>query len=839
MRLIKKDTFVKDILILLVVGVTVSALFAAGFAMATDKYFAKAVTGIMGDFGQYDLLFQGKQELKGALERQIRAVIAERFPGATLKPGISLIGKTSFFLTLPAKYKTKAVFDNLSYYFNNLPGNGNFSIMTEPRINISSVPSGVFELLSGQVEQIPGVLFTFHDGNSIGIILKNTRVSETVQRRIKQIINRYQILEVRLNTGHSRPELLTMGKRVSQSLLRLSGVSYARDLSLNDGANDYQYMVNTLVGIKQFLLAYATEVSINPAAGQNPAVGDLVVIKGKGTQSEPGTLLNPLDVVVKVTANDAAGIQGLITQGDAAYLGDSQAYQLLPGDKIGAAIGTIFVTSRKTQLAYALDQGAYLLKQVQGALDDYDRANGGPSLTLTEFKKVATQLNTVKQALNLIKANVSGGNARANRGYLVGAVNLLSGVGDDLDYLAKTFGRVRILENRFDKALEGFGTARSLVGSSVIQNSLGISGGVLDKLQMLDNRLGLIENSLRERVRQLDDFINRFNPVVAVLLSWRNQARDFAAQVNNFSATFTPGTDNHRKLTELIAATDRVTAVLSGDDLTQVQSGLDLITERLFNNQKLDLKALIVELEKAKDALPRLLDEEIGHSVDLIDRYVGGETTTGEKIQIFTQARIDRNLVETVIKKETDGEQAAFFSLPVGTIQPDIRGELFKILAEVRSTIAALLAVVLWIFSFILDQSLIVAMLKQWNLHWRPFKIEPGPGILNQVFHGLVRLFHPANLYAAVVGGLWLGVTTVLSGARIPYLAVWQVALGGGLFGMVLAVLAEKINPVNQEEVLAGLSLGLPFGVIMREIVIPAGRPGLLQLLNRWKMIMR
>jgi ABC-type transporter Mla subunit MlaD len=839
MRLLKKDTFVKDILILLIVGMTVSALFAAGFAMATDKYFAKAVTGIMGDFGQYDLLFQGKQELKGALERQIRAVIAERFPGATLKPGISLIGKTSFFLTLPIKYKTKAVFDNLSYYFNNLPGNGGFSIMTEPRINISSVPSGVFELLSGQVEQIPGVLFTFHDGNSIGIILKNTRASETVQRRIKQIINRYQILEVRLNAGHSRSELLTLGKRVAQSLLRLPGVNYARDLSLSDSANDYQYMVNTLMGIKKFLLAYATEVTISPAAGEDLAVGELVALKGKGTQSNSGTLLNPLDIVVKVTSKDVSGIRGLIIQGDVAYLGDNQAYRLLPGDKIGACLGTVAVSSRKSQLAYAMEQGANLLKQVQGALDNYDRATGGPGLTLTEFQKVTTQLRQVKQALNLIEANLSGGNARTNRGYLVGAVNLLSGVGDDLDYLAKTFGRVRILENRFNKALEGFGTARGLVGSSVLQNALGISGGALDKLRGLDSRLGLVENSLRERVRQLDDFINRFNPVVAVLLSWRNQARDFAAQVNDFSATFTPGTDSHRKLTELIAATDRVATALSGENFTKAQSGLDLIAQRLFNDEKLDLRALIAELEKAKDALPQLLDEEIGHSVDLIDRYVGGETTTGEKIQVFTQARIVQPLVETAIKKALNQEQLAVFSLPVGTIQPDIRGELFKILAEVRSTIAALLAVVLWIFSFILDQSLIVAMLKQWNLHWRPFKVEPAPGILNRVFHGFVRLFHPANLYAAVVGGLWLGVTTVLSGARIPYLAVWQVALGGGLFGMVLAVLAEKINPINQEEVLAGLSLGLPFGVIMREIVIPAGRPGLLQLLNRWKMIMR
>jgi hypothetical protein len=885
MRLIKHDTFVKDIILLLVVGIVTSALFAAGFALATDKYFAKAVTGVMGDFGQYDLLFQCKQELKSAMERQIKAVIAERFPDATLKQGISIIGKTSFFLTLPSKYKTKVVFDNLSYYFNNLPGNGSFSIMTEPRVNISSVPNGAFEILAQQVEKIPGVIFTFHDGNSIGIILKNTQVSQTVQRQVKQIINRYQILEVRLNSGHSAEELLSLGKRVSQSLLQLPRVDYARDLSISDGGNDYQYLVNTLIGIKKFLLAYATEVTITPETGRNLEIGDLLALNGKTTGSAPSSLLKPLDVVVKVTVKDTKGIRGLITQGDASYLSDNQVYQLLPGDKIGAHVGTVTVSSRKNQVAYALEQGTGLLKQVQGALDNYDQATGGPNLTLNELSKVATQVNTVKQALNLIESNVSGANGKINRDSLAGVANLINSAGADLDYLAQTFARVRILEDRFDQALTGFGTARSLMGSSLVQNSLGVSGGLLEKLNLLDGQLGVVEASLRERVRQVDDFINRFNPVVSVLLSWRNKARDFAGQVNDFSSTFTPGTANHRKLTELIAATERVNAVLTGTDMTNVQSGLNLISDRLFNDQKLDLKALIAEMDKARAALPRLLDEEIGHSVDLIERYVGGETPSGEKIQIFTTAGIDRNLAETVIKNELNQEQPALFSLPVGTIQPDIRGELFKILNEVRSTIAALMVIVLWIFSFVLDQSLIVAMLRQMNRQFRPFRMKIGsPNLdsrmcledtkgmrvgvknakrfynrsfaperskgmnikvklsnswLNKAWRCLTQLIHPANLYAAGVGALWLGGTVALSGAQIPYLTVWHVMMIGGVFGMLLALLAEKINPVNQEEVMAGLSLGLPFQTIMREIVIPAGRPGLLQLLNRWKMIMR
>jgi hypothetical protein len=102
-----------------------------------------------------------------------------------------------------------------------------------------------------------------------------------------------------------------------------------------------------------------------------------------------------------------------------------------------------------------------------------------------------------------------------------------------------------------------------------------------------------------------------------------------------------------------------------------------------------------------------------------------------------------------------------------------------------------------------------------------------------------VKFLSPANLYATAVGSIWLGVCFFLAGARIPYLSYWQIGALGGLLGILMSSLAIKINPISKEEVFAGLSLGFPFKTIMREIVIPAGRPGMLQILNRWKMVMK
>ena len=67
----------------------------------------------------------------------------------------------------------------------------------------------------------------------------------------------------------------------------------------------------------------------------------------------------------------------------------------------------------------------------------------------------------------------------------------------------------------------------------------------------------------------------------------------------------------------------------------------------------------------------------------------------------------------------------------------------------------------------------------------------------------------------------------------MPWLAVPVI---GALLGWIVAGYAEKISPISSEEVMAGESLGLSFDEIMRELVIPSARPGLLQQLNQRKL---
>ncbi|HBT17518.1 MAG TPA: hypothetical protein DEB05_11265 [Firmicutes bacterium] len=94
-------------------------------------------------------------------------------------------------------------------------------------------------------------------------------------------------------------------------------------------------------------------------------------------------------------------------------------------------------------------------------------------------------------------------------------------------------------------------------------------------------------------------------------------------------------------------------------------------------------------------------------------------------------------------------------------------------------------------------------------------------------------------IYAAGLGAVWLWATIKLSGAHIPYFTSQYFLVVGALIGMIFYWKAERFHHLNMEEVVAGYALGFSFTTVMREIIIPAGRPGIMQMLNRRKMVMK
>jgi ABC-type amino acid transport system permease subunit len=94
----------------------------------------------------------------------------------------------------------------------------------------------------------------------------------------------------------------------------------------------------------------------------------------------------------------------------------------------------------------------------------------------------------------------------------------------------------------------------------------------------------------------------------------------------------------------------------------------------------------------------------------------------------------------------------------------------------------------------------------------------------------------PERRYGMGIGAVMLTAMFILAGGGIPYLPWIGVPVIGAVLGLITAAYAEKISPVAGEEVMAGEALGMSLDEVMREIVIPNGRPGLMQKLNQRKV---
>ena|SRR5690554_1930529 len=152
---LSRDTFFKDLLIWFLLSVILASLFAAGVGEVADKYFSQAVVGLMGDVGEYDLLFQVRTDLQDVAVSQIKEVIQEKLPGSTLKTGVSVAGRTAVFVGLAERYRAKKVYTELDFYFQDITGSAGFTIMTEPRLTISGIPGVAIDLFIQEAEEVP------------------------------------------------------------------------------------------------------------------------------------------------------------------------------------------------------------------------------------------------------------------------------------------------------------------------------------------------------------------------------------------------------------------------------------------------------------------------------------------------------------------------------------------------------------------------------------------------------------------------------------------------------------------------------------------------------------
>jgi hypothetical protein len=257
--------------------------------------------------------------------------------------------------------------------------------------------------------------------------------------------------------------------------------------------------------------------------------------------------------------------------------------------------------------------------------------------------------------------------------------------------------------------------------------------------------------------------------------------------------------------------------VIGDLDVALMRDNLDNIAARLEAVRQVDLDAVIHQMQQVREALPQLREEDMGRSVRLINSYIAGQVIPGEKIDLLVDDAVSPREVERAVQEGLDNEYISVLSTPAGVVRPNTRAELFRVLREVRGIIAGLAAIVFTVLTLILDHATILSAGRR----------------LLAGRKGLLRFLNPVFIFGALTGAALLVPTYILSRANIPFMGLAQTVICGLLLGMLTAVLAERLSPVDDSEMLAGEALGLTYAQIMREIVVPAARPGLLQLLSR------
>lgn len=692
-----RDGYWRDLLVHLLVIIILGSAAAWGLAWGVDTVFGDAVTRLVGDVGEYDVLIQVRSEQREVAEEDIHQVIAQHIPGAVLNDGVSIGGQIYYFLKVPEAYRSADTFEQIGTMFQSVTGFVGHSLMVEPSVVVSGIHDALVADAQRLADSLPEVAFTFRNGSSLVAVLKEPTGVARVQQELEAFLQQHGIVEIRLPLGTQLGDVQQSTASIEAILNDVWGADAVHTIHFDIQDAETQTLVQTLGELRRFLVGYATQISV---PGAEAYVGRRILVAPEQADGKG---------YVEVQMEEATaegGAWGFVLAGETAgRQGPWIAYAWRPDGSPGEMIGPATMRNQRGELAATLEESVRLLSN------------------LGEFAGSARE--SVSQADAILAA------------------------------FDEAVGHLESLDTQI-KQLE-----QSLAG-------VGGEGGATPA-----------------------------QALITVLLSgWLNRL-----------SGGTPA-----------SPTEEVGSSLLQLDLASIQETLEMLAQGVTELAELDVDAVIAQVEQMQRTLPLLNDDEIARSVQLIDRNLAGSMISGDRITVIAEPSVPLESAEKAISTALGISGVSLVHTAGGVISPNARMALSQILGQVRELVAALCAMAIVLLVLFFDYSLL-------------FSVERaiGTGAERKARSGSKLV-----LRGAVVGAILMGIIALLSGANIPVLGWPGMLLVGAFLGLVTAVLAERINPIDTDEVVAGIALGLDQRQIMREIVVPNGRPGLLSLMNRW-----
>jgi hypothetical protein len=781
-----RTNFKKDIVFLLISSILLGTVLVLIGAYLADNYFADIVSGIIGDYGEYDLLFTISSDQEELALEQIRKVAGETLPGARLKKGPDLVGISTYLLKIPEEFKNERVYVNLGKYFADIPGLSSRTIMTEPRLSVRGFRGKSRSYLRPLLEAIEGINFLYPTSDGFDIIVQSPELIARVKDSIERVLGQYRLLEIRYPLNQNPGDLLEKEEEII-NLLK-GELEELVSVTANNKTGQVS-MLTSLQQMKNFLLSYASKVII-----EKPDLADSISVNSRLlARTGEGSYLE-----LKVIDKEEEKITAIIQQGDIGNI-SPEPLEVFSTDSRGnerEKLGTGLIHNPREDLALTLSR----LDEIVPVLNNFI----GQSEQLIEYSdRLDDNLANINQGLGQVE-ELSGKLSKSLAEWQEQELSsflqdLLAILGDLKSNVGDISDIQRDLIQTSNRLREGAGLIEERLiyvprSNSIYEQLEDLKEVFLQLSTALDNNYDLV-------AARLDDM----DPVLVSIDSWQSKI----ASLLKVEETLNSGTEWE----EIIALIGEIDEIITVFDTDHLQESLRSIQGILMELQTAQLPLVLEQLSYIQNSLPDMKEEEIVETINLIDSYIAGEVIPGDQIQLLIKGKYNSDKILKEIKGIIANSAVTYLEMEAGVLQANPRSEILNLLRQVKAVISMLIAFIFTVLLLILDHSLIVSVLRLNN--------------------------KKGYSYGFLAGGFIFSMICFLSRVSFPYLNFAIEFLIGGITGLIIALLAGMLNPVSREEWEAGKALGLSPAEIMQEIIIPAAKPGLLYLLNYPKMIFK
>ncbi|MDD4337189.1 MAG: hypothetical protein PHH46_07390, partial [Firmicutes bacterium] len=199
MYALMRDGFMLDVVVVALVTIVLGSFAAAGIAAAADRFFAHTVSGVVGEYGEYDLVVHVRTETRDESLRALKSTLRTQLPGARIRESATLLSRSNFLVSVPRKDEESMI--ALTKAVASIPGFAGYTLLLEPKVTVSGIGSKALPAFKSELGEIDGVQFILRDGGDIHLVCESPERVRFVAQAAEAVLRQYQVIDVSLTQG--------------------------------------------------------------------------------------------------------------------------------------------------------------------------------------------------------------------------------------------------------------------------------------------------------------------------------------------------------------------------------------------------------------------------------------------------------------------------------------------------------------------------------------------------------------------------------------------------------------------------------------------------------------